>query len=57
MDEIDAQLDRRRNREQWYALVHHLLAAGYSVSKVEGVNTLFSPQGKPIMTLPDSFQP
>jgi hypothetical protein len=56
VNETDAQLERRRNREQWYALVYHLLSLGYSVRNIDGANTLFTPDGNPVMTLPDDFK-
>jgi hypothetical protein len=43
MTETHAQLDRRRNREQWYVLVDHLLACGYTLARVDGMDTLLSP--------------
>ena len=55
MRESDAQLDRRRNREQWYALIRHLLEHGYTIADLGGVYTLHSPEGQPLMNLPDGF--
>ncbi|HEY0566132.1 MAG TPA: hypothetical protein VGC88_11145 [Terriglobales bacterium] len=55
MTESDVQVDRRRNREQWYALVHHLLQYGYAVKEVDGAIVLHSPEGVPLVKLPDEF--
>jgi hypothetical protein len=55
MTESELQVDRRRNREQWYSLVHHLLECGYAVLELDGVSVLCSPEGVPLVQLPDGY--
>jgi hypothetical protein len=57
MTETHAQVDRRRNREQWYVLVDHLLDCGYTISQTDGVDTLVSPTGVRVMSLPNGYVP
>jgi hypothetical protein len=55
MSDAEVQLDRWRNRQQWFAVVKHLLCCGFTIAESGGSPALRSPEGELVLALPAEF--